>query len=79
MADQQNDNGMRGMRTVGLVTLIPMVMLAGLLVGYYFGNWIDGRFGTSPWGKIVLSILGTVAGIKQTIGLIQEVIRDSNR
>ena len=59
-------------RAIGLLTTIPMVMVAGLLVGYFFGSWIDKVFHVSPWGKIVLSILGVIAGFKQTIRLIQE-------
>ena len=65
------------MRTVGLLTTIPMVMVAGLIVGYLFGNWVDKAFGWNPWGKVVLSILGIIAGIKQTIRLIRDATKEN--
>ncbi len=65
-----------GLRSVGLFTMIPMVMVAGLLVGYFFGTLLDKTFGWTPWGKIILSVLGVTAGFKQTIHLIQEATRE---
>lgn len=36
--------------------------VAGVLVGVVFGLLIDHYFGTSPWGFIILFILGSCAG-----------------
>ena len=66
-----------GLRQVGLLTTIPMVLLAGLLVGFFFGSLVDRSFNTNPWGKVVLSALGIIASIKQTIGLIQDATKDN--
>lgn len=58
-------------RQIGLVTTIPMIFAAGPLVGFWIGSWIDGRLGSDPWGKIVVSLLGFVAGLKQVIEIIR--------
>ena len=54
-----------------------MMFAAGPLVGYFIGQWLDGRFGTDPWGKIGLSLLGFVAGLRQVILIIQRWIKES--
>ena len=75
----RKENPFRGLRNVGLLTMIPTVMAAGLVVGYFFGEWIDRSFKVSPWGKMILSVLGIAAGIKQTIRLIQESTKENEK
>ena len=72
----KNESPLRGLRQAGILTGIPMVMVAGLLVGYFFGSWIDKSFNVNPWGKTLFSILGIIAGIKQTIRLIKDTTKD---
>jgi ATP synthase protein I len=53
---------------------------AGLaLVGY----WIDGRFGTRPWGTIVGVVIGLVGGlynlVRESLGAIREAKEDDER
>lgn len=48
-----------GMRYAGLgIELAAAVGLLSLL-----GWWIDGRFGTAPWGLVVGAVVGLVAGM----------------
>lgn len=78
MQDQpQKTNSLAGLRAIGLFTTIPMVMLAGLLVGYFLGQFADKTFGWEPWGKIGLSLFGVTAGFVQTIRLIQQATKES--
>lgn len=65
------------LRQVGLVTTIPMIFVAGPLVGYWIGQWIDGRFGIDPWGKVVVSLLGFVASLKQVVTIIQRSSKET--
>ena len=47
---------------------------AGLaLVGY----WIDGKFGTSPWGMLAGVIIGIVGGLYNLIRESMAAIRDA--
>lgn len=64
-------------RQIGTVTTIPMILAAGPLVGYWIGQWMDGRFGTEPWGKILVSLLGFVASLKQVITIIRRFIKET--
>ena len=44
----------------------------GIGVGYFIGHWLDKKFHWEPWGTLVGSMLGLVAG---TYLLIKEVNR----
>ena len=53
-----------------VLTAIPMVLVAGPLVGFLIGNYLDGKFGTAPWLMIIFLILGAAASIKQVKQLL---------
>lgn len=35
-----------------------------VVIGYWFGHWLDGKLGTDPWLMISFLIIGTVAGMR---------------
>ncbi len=53
-----------------------LTLLAGLFVGYYGGQWLDGRLGTTPWLTLVGTILGIVAGFRV---LLRDILREASR
>lgn len=67
--DEKNN---RFVRQVGLLTTIPVMLLSGPLIGFLIGDYIDKRFGTTPWFMIVCLTLGIVASIRQTINIIRK-------
>jgi F0F1-type ATP synthase assembly protein I len=69
VADEKKRYG--AARSVGYAMIIPMTFLAGPVVGFVLGSWVDESFQTDPWGKVILSLLGFVASIKQVLNLIQ--------
>lgn len=63
-------------RQIGIATTIPMILAAGPLVGYWIGQWVDRRFGSEPWGVVILALLGLAAGIKQVVHVIRQGINE---
>ncbi|MBI5869295.1 MAG: AtpZ/AtpI family protein, partial [candidate division Zixibacteria bacterium] len=51
----------------------------GPLIGYFFGQWLAGRFGTDPWLMVLFIVLGFIAAGKEVWGLIQKASRDDER
>lgn len=52
--------------------------LAGATAGLaLLGYWIDGRFGTSPWGLLVGVTVGIVGGLFNLIRESQNAIREA--
>ena len=58
-------------RQVGLLTAIPFILLAGPVLGYLVGSWLDRKLGTEPILLIVLLLVGLAASGRETYGLIQ--------
>lgn len=58
------------MRGLAVGMSIPMTLIAGPLLGWLAGAWLDGYLGTSYW-TAVLIILGTIAGF---IGMIEMLV-----
>ena len=67
------------LRQIGAITTIPMIFAAGPLVGYWIGQWVDRRFGTAPWGTVVVSLLGFAASFKQVISIIRQWIKETEK
>ena len=52
--------------------------LAGALAGFaLLGYWIDGKFGTSPWGILGGVVLGLIGGLYSMVKQSLAAIRDA--
>ncbi len=76
MSDQSSRKN--GLRQIGAVTTIPMILVAGPFLGFWIGQWLDGRLGTDPWAKVVVSLLGSAASLKQVIEIIRRLIKEED-
>lgn len=62
-------------RDIGTYTIIPMMMVAGPLVGYLLGKGIENLFGGEPWPQVVGLLVGMVAAFRQIFLLLAERTR----
>jgi ATP synthase protein I len=60
------DPRFRVLRSAGLLLAIPMLLIVSPLVGFFLGNWLDGRLYTHPWLALIGLFLGFVAGGRET-------------
>ena len=59
------------MRQIGILTALPFIMVAGPLVGYFIGGWLDRKLGTSPYLMILLIVMGIVSSGREVVKLIK--------
>ena len=59
-------------RDIGTYTIIPMMMLAGPLVGYLLGKGLENIFGGEPWPGVAGMLFGMVAAFRQIFLLLAE-------
>ncbi|MEE4272691.1 MAG: AtpZ/AtpI family protein [Thermoanaerobaculales bacterium] len=43
-------------------SIVGIQFPVAMALGYFWGKWMDGIFGTEPWMTIVFSICGIIAG-----------------
>lgn len=60
---------------MALTTAIGVDLACVLLVCVLLGHYIDGRWGTSPWGLLVGILVGLVGGAASAYRLIMRVFR----
>lgn len=77
-ADSSSD---RQWRQASLALSLPMMMLAGPIVGYFLAvgliQWLDIGPDWAGRTKIIGVLLGTMAGIRETINVIRKLTKDS--
>lgn len=59
------------MRQIGILTALPFMMVAGPLVGYFIGDWLDDKLGTSPYLTILLIIMGIISSGREVIKMVK--------
>ena len=59
-------------RDIGTYTIIPMMMIAGPLVGYLLGKGAENIFGGEPWPGVIGMLFGMVAAFRQVFLLLAE-------
>jgi F0F1-type ATP synthase assembly protein I len=66
-SDSPREKGKKGNTTQIYRDFAPYLTMgfqlaAAVLVFFFLGAWLDGKYGTDPWGKIAGIILGTSGG-----------------
>lgn len=56
---------------------IGFMMAGSVAAGYYFGSWLDGKFGSSPWLMIIFTVLGIVGSFIEMIRVIIRASKDN--
>ncbi|MCP4684019.1 MAG: AtpZ/AtpI family protein [bacterium] len=51
---------------------VPGILLAAPTIGFFIGDWADGKLGTEPYLMIVGLVLGFVAGAREIINLLKK-------
>lgn len=64
-------------RTVGELGTLGLSFVIALAIGTGGGLWVDGRFGTSPWGLLVGFGLGFAAAILNVYRITSRALASS--
>ena len=60
-----------GFRQIALYTSIPMTLMAGPIIGYFIGEFLDKFFATDPWLMSLFVLMGAISSIRQTLILLK--------
>ena len=65
-------------KQLGVLTTVPIILLAGPAVGYFIGSWIDRKTQLYPWFTIVFILCGFAAAAREVYRLLRQVARESD-
>ena len=66
-------------RQLGILTTVPVILLAGPAVGFFIGGWIDRKAHSYPWVTFIFTVLGFVAAAREITRLLQEISKDEEK
>jgi ATP synthase protein I len=69
----------RGAYRVLSQTSVGLEMGIAVILGLFFGKWLDGKAGTEPWLMILFVIFGFAAGFKGIFRALREADRIGDR
>lgn len=74
--DDQGSEKRLMLRGVGMYGTLGLEMVLSTLLGYWVGEWLDGRLATAPWLTILFLIVGVAAGIRRLVVVVQRALRE---
>lgn len=65
-------------RVAGLLSLLPIIMAAAPMAGYWSGEFLTKRFAFPRQTTIVCVIIGFAAGLREAIRIIRAALKSVN-
>jgi ATP synthase protein I len=69
--NRKRDDKYSTYRQIGILTTIPILMAVGPILGYYIGDFLDRKLGTTPYLMVVFIVFGFVAAGRGVYDLIK--------
>jgi len=51
-------------KEIGYFSTLGLQVAFAIIIGYFFGKWLDGQFDTSPWLTYIFLIFGILAAFR---------------
>ena len=61
-------------KIAGLISFIPVMLSAGPLGGYFFGDFLEKKFSLPSYIIYISMGIGAIAGIRETVRIIRIVL-----
>lgn len=64
------------LRKTALAYSIGLVMVIAIVIGWWFGSWLDRKLGTSPWLMLLFTLFGIAAGFIEMIRIAMQLSKE---
>lgn len=54
---------------------LGLQLAVGVIVFYFLGTWVDGKFHTSPWLMLTCVMIGVVGGLIRFVKTVNELTK----
>ncbi|NLC58048.1 MAG: AtpZ/AtpI family protein [Armatimonadetes bacterium] len=69
----------RWVRNVALASQVGIFLAVAIAIGWFIGQWLDARLGTTPWLTVLFTLLGTAAGFIELFRVALRIVRDEEQ
>jgi F0F1-type ATP synthase assembly protein I len=67
------------LRRIADASSLGLAFPIAIVIGYFFGRWLDGVLGTAPWMMAMFSIFGIAAGFLNAIRTAIRIGREEDQ
>ncbi len=67
------------LRRIADASSLGLAFPIAIVIGYFFGRWLDGVFGTAPWMMALFSVFGIAAGFLNAIRTAIRIGREEDQ
>ena len=71
-----SDSNYRWIRTAGVVSSIGLLIIVSTGIGLVLGLWLDSKLGTKPVLAFVLTLLGLISGLYESMVILIKATRE---
>lgn len=79
MNGQRRRRSSAAIRRIADASSIGLAFPIAIVIGYFFGQWLDGMFGTAPWMMAIFTIFGIVAGFLNALRTAIRIGREEDQ
>ena len=76
---ENKDSYLLQLKQIGALTVVPIILLTGPVVGYFIGDGFDRKFQSSPWCTVLFVALGFVAAGREVFRLLKQILKEDNK
>jgi len=67
------------LRRIADASSLGLAFPIAIVIGYFFGRWLDGVLGTAPWMMAIFSVFGIAAGFLNAIRTAIRIGREEDQ
>ncbi len=67
------------LRRIADASSLGLAFPIAIVIGYFFGRWLDGVLGTAPWMMALFSVFGIAAGFLNAIRTAIRIGREEDQ
>lgn len=79
MSGKRRGRSAASLRRIADASSLGLAFPIAIVIGYFFGRWLDGVLGTAPWMMAIFSIFGIGAGFLNAIRTAIRIGREEDR
>jgi ATP synthase protein I len=75
---QDREQGLAGYGKATEIIAAALQLAVAVILMYFLGNWLDGKFGTAPWLMLAGLMVGFAGGLTAFLRSVQRIARGAN-
>ena len=73
-----SESNYRWVRTAATISSIALLILISTGIGLGLGLWLDSKLGTKPWLAFILTLVGLMSGLYESVVILIKATREQD-